>query len=307
MLTQGDTPRTVQLDRVKLVFHEEGTGPPLLLLHGLPGPGIWDRLLPHLREQLHCICLHSMVMGASDSSDPSDYALDAQAEWVRRFLDRSKLERVHVLGHDLGGIIAVALATRYPHRVVKMVLSHVPPRDDWSHPLLQRISAWSRLPGGLALFIKLLGWEMFAKSSWGWGEAFFDPDAIGRHDLAPWNRLFSASRGSSVRSFLREVESMVTPEILDALKSYQRPTMLLWGCDYLPLSPSWAIQLYHDIPGATRFELIPFSGHFPQWENPEAFARAVLAFILAKPQQRSEVPSSVQDQDADPPEPDGEG
>jgi pimeloyl-ACP methyl ester carboxylesterase len=64
--------------------------------------------------------------------------------------------------------------------------------------------------------------------------------------------------------------------------------MLLWGCDYPPLSPSWAIQLYHDIPGARRFELIPFVGHYPQWENPEAFSRAVVDFLLVERSPRKE-------------------
>ena len=131
--------RAVALERLRLIFEETGAGAPLLLLHGLPGPGIWSRVLPHLSKQLRCIAPHTLALGGSSSSDPSDYRLEAQAEGIRRFLDRAKLERVHVLGHDLGGVIAMVLASRYPHRVMKLILSQVPPREDWAHPFLKAL------------------------------------------------------------------------------------------------------------------------------------------------------------------------
>jgi len=267
--------RSVLLDRVKLCFQDEGEGPILLLLHGLPGPGVWERLLPHLRGRLHCICPHTLGLGDSQSDARSDYQLEAQAEWIRRFLDRAKLERVHVLGHDLGGVVAMALATRYPHRIGKLILSHVPPRANWEHPILRRMSHWASLPGGATRLRRTFG------SARGWEEAFNQLDPAST-DWSSWAQAFSSDRAASFKIFLRENRPIITATLLEAIRGYQRPTMLLWGCDFPPLSPSWAIQLYHEIPGATRFELIPFSGHFPQWESPERFARAVLDFVAPK-------------------------
>lgn len=275
--------RVVQLERVKLAFTQEGEGPPLLLLHGLPGPCIWDKLLPYLTERVHCICPHTLGLGGSDGGEPEDHGLEAQANAVRHFLDRAKIERVHVLGHDLGAVMAMAMAVRHPHRVVRLVLSHAPPREEWEHPLLAKFARWARLPGGLALLRRRLGGVTFATSDEGWGEAFYDPDTLAAADLPSWNQALAPDRLASFRRLLKAVKPPVSRGLLAELRSYQRPTMLLWGCDYPPLSPSWAVQLYHEIPGAKRFELIPFAGHFPQWEKPEAFARAVLDFVAPRP------------------------
>lgn len=282
MAKQPSGPRVVALDRVKLAYETSGKGSPLLLLHGLPGPGIWRRLLPHLGRDTRCICLHTLGLGASTSPEDSDYGLEAQAEWILRFLDRAKVERVHLLGHDLGGVIALALATRYPDRIVKLILSHTPPREDWQHPVLRRILNWMRVPGGFRLLKNLMGSLGFARSGRGWGDTLFDPQAIQPDDLPIWNQAFSDGRASTLRIFLKAADPPLTVEIQKAMGRYRGPTMLLWGCDYPPLSPSWAIQLYHEIPGAMRFELIPFASHFPQWENPEAFARAVVDFLGVK-------------------------
>jgi len=283
MKTPASGRKAARLGRVRLVFHDEGRGAPLLLLHGLPGPGVWSRLLAHLSDRIQCVCPHTLGLGESTSDDPSSYRLETQAEWMVRFMDEAGLERVHLLGHDLGGVIALALAVKYPERILKLILSHVPPRSDWGHPLLQRIRGWARLPCGLKVFGRLLRHGRFRASSWGWGECFFEPDTMDLGGQETWYETFSGARAPSFRTLLATLDPLVAPELLEAARAYKGNAMLLWGCDYPPLSPSWAIQLYHEIPGA-----VPFAGHFPQWERPELFARAVLDFLLPGGQHRPE-------------------
>ncbi|MGQ9655923.1 MAG: alpha/beta fold hydrolase [Thermodesulfobacteriota bacterium] len=280
--------KAARLGRVRLVFQEQGRGAPLLLLHGVPGPGIWSRVLPHLNDHIHCLCPHTLGLGASTSDDPSNYRLETQAEWMVRFLDEAAVSRVHLLGHDLGGVIALALAIKYPERVMKMILSHVPPRPDWVHPWVRRIHGWSRLPCGLRLFGRLLKRRGFRCSAWGWGSYFVESGAMDQGTAETWCESFSRARVSALRRLLAVLDPPIAPQTLEAARGYKGNAMLLWGCDYPPLSPSWAIQLYHEIPGAVRFELIPFAGHFPQWERPELFARAVLDFLLPGGRSRPE-------------------
>jgi pimeloyl-ACP methyl ester carboxylesterase len=222
-------------------------------------------------------------LGESSSQESRDYRLTAQAEWIRRFLDRARLDRVHVLGHDLGGVVAMALATRYPHRVVKLILSQTPPRSAWVHPMVEMLRA-TKPNRGPARRISGL-WHAFgkpAKRGRPWALFSQEIDRLGPQAAPLWKPWVDGSHGSDLNALLAAMEPLMDEEVEEALHHYQRPTMLLWGCDFPPLSPSWAIQLYHDIPGAKRFELIPFAGHFPQWENPERFARAVLDFLVPK-------------------------
>lgn len=276
--------KTVKLDRIHLAFEETtGKGPPLLLLHGLPGPHIWKRVLPLLAPRVHCISVHTLGFGKSRSSRQEDYALEAQSEWILRFLDRAKVDRIHLMGHDLGAVCALALAVRHPQRIGRLILSHCPPRAEWTHPLIRRIRRWLVLPGGrllLRCFISLRGTPRL------WQGSFQDPSVLKGKEGKSWDAPLLDVPLTEIRPLLRQSGRPLSPQLQEAMANYRGPTMLLWGCDAPFLSPSWAVQLYHDIPGAKRFELIPFAGHFPQWERPEPFVRAVLDFLLAATKRR---------------------
>jgi pimeloyl-ACP methyl ester carboxylesterase len=236
-----------------------------------------------MSPRVHCIAVHALGFGKSRSSRQEDYAPEVQAEWIRRFLDRAKVDRIHLMGHDLGAACALALAVRHPHRIGRLILSHCPPRADWIHPLVRRIDRWFGLPGGRSL---LRRFTSLAGSRRLWGGVFQDPSIMKGKEWRNWNAPLLDVPLTEIRRLLRQSGRPLSPQTQEAMANYRRPTMLLWGCDAPFLSPSWAVQLYHDIPGAKRFELIPFAGHFPQWERPEPFVRAVLDFLLATTKKR---------------------
>jgi pimeloyl-ACP methyl ester carboxylesterase len=66
---------------------------------------------------------------------------------------------------------------------------------------------------------------------------------------------------------------------VDGLKRFDKPTLILWAADDPHISPSWGRRLFDDIPGAERFELIPFCGHFWQEERPAEFAAHMGEFL----------------------------
>jgi pimeloyl-ACP methyl ester carboxylesterase len=63
------------------------------------------------------------------------------------------------------------------------------------------------------------------------------------------------------------------------LKKFNKPTMVIRAADDHELSPSWGKKLFDDIPGASRFELVPFCGHLWQEEKPEEFACIIREFV----------------------------
>ena len=65
------------------------------------------------------------------------------------------------------------------------------------------------------------------------------------------------------------------------LREFRKPTLVVWAADDRFLSPSWGKKLFEEIPGARRFEIIPFCGHFWQEERPAEFVALMGEFLAA--------------------------
>ena len=83
----------------------------------------------------------------------------------------------------------------------------------------------------------------------------------------------------SFKRFLQAGSPRCTMQVVEGLRQFQKPTLVLWAADDVFISPSWGKKLFEEIPGARRFELIPFCGHFWQEERPEAFAPLIGEFL----------------------------
>ena len=107
-------------------YHDVGTGPPLLLLHG-SGPDVtawanWRGVLPDLARQFRVIAPDLRGFGRSLPRQNVDYRLATWAEHLTAFLDALGLQRPSVVGNSFGGALALRLATGQPHRVDRLVL-----------------------------------------------------------------------------------------------------------------------------------------------------------------------------------------
>jgi pimeloyl-ACP methyl ester carboxylesterase len=104
------TPRTIELHGQPVSYLQSGTGPPLVLLHGITSSSqTWGRVLGLLAE--HHTVIAPDLLGHGESGKPSgDYSLGAYASGIRDLLLALGHERVTILGHSLGGGIALQFA-----------------------------------------------------------------------------------------------------------------------------------------------------------------------------------------------------
>lgn len=115
-----------QVNGVRIAFRDQGTGPTVLMLHGLGSNGTsWDAQASVLSAQYRVIRPDFRGFGESEKPvDPAAYSVDIFADDVYRLLDELGVWPAHVVGTSMGGYMALTLALRGPLRVTRLVLCH---------------------------------------------------------------------------------------------------------------------------------------------------------------------------------------
>ena len=134
--------RVVYVDHRAVTYYEGGHGPPLLLLHGWPQTAYeWHRVMPLLAQQYRVIVPD--LPGAGGSAAASSYRKVVVADHLVHFLQRIKAQPAAVVGHDIGGMVAYAMAARAPTVVRRVAILDVPLPGvgPWQQVLLNK-GAW---------------------------------------------------------------------------------------------------------------------------------------------------------------------
>ncbi|GGZ58774.1 alpha/beta fold hydrolase [Streptomyces bluensis] len=117
----------VEVGGIRLAYRVSGppAAPPVVLLHALGEDATdWEPVVPLLARSRRVYALDLRGHGRSDW--PGDYSLELMRADVLRFLDALGLDRVDLIGHSMGGIVAYLLAQDHPQRVTRLVLEDVP-------------------------------------------------------------------------------------------------------------------------------------------------------------------------------------
>jgi len=116
----------IQANGIRTNYHDLGEGSPTVLLHG-SGPGVsawanWRLTLPELSKHMRVIAPDIVGFGYTERPANIEYGLDEWVDHLVAFLDALELERVSLIGNSFGGALTLALATRHPERVNRIVL-----------------------------------------------------------------------------------------------------------------------------------------------------------------------------------------
>jgi pimeloyl-ACP methyl ester carboxylesterase len=227
-------------------YIEAGTahdGLPLVLLHGYrAGADLWlPFTLPGLSTEHRVIAPD--LPGFGYSGPLSHYDLPAYADALRSFLDALNIEQINLLGHSMGGQIAIALAAAYPDRVNALVLA-----DSAGMPRVE--PRW------------LVPFKMLADSS-----------------LRHW-RLYPSLMRLGVRASAgREgLKLLQAAHVHGYLKSLTMPVLVIWGSRDRVVPLEHGALLVRAIPNA-RLAVVRGAGHMPYYQKPHEFNRIVLSFL----------------------------
>ncbi len=285
-----DTPFTARrlavLRSARVAYVDDGAGPPILFLHGCPfSSHVWRRLIPVLRDEFRCIAPDLLGLGDTETTHDADWALPAQTASVIELLDHLGLAQVHVVGHDHGGAVAQLLAAEHPTRVDRLVLINAEAFDNWPSaderpfiratqlPFLGRAVLWAWSFPAMARLALLAGSAVHDKSA-------LSSDFVNGFVNA---NLQAASRRRKTRRFLAgqldQRNRRCTIDVLEKLRHFTRPTMIVWGEADPHFGPEWGRRLYEEIPGAVRLELLADTGHLVMEEQPERLLQLLRDFL----------------------------
>lgn len=118
--------KTINAGGIATNYHDEGTGAPVILIHG-SGPGVtawanWRGAIPELSKKFRVIAPDILGFGFTERPDGVQYGMEVWTKHLVDFLDALELDRVSIVGNSFGGALALSIATRHPERVDKLVL-----------------------------------------------------------------------------------------------------------------------------------------------------------------------------------------
>jgi pimeloyl-ACP methyl ester carboxylesterase len=276
------TARLVSLHGHDLSFVDSGHGACVLFIHGLLGSHEnWAHLVDHL-DTRHRVLVPDLFGHGASAKPMGDYSLGAHAATLRDLLDLLDIDRVTLVGHSLGGGIAMQFCYLFPERAERLVLVSTGGLGRSVSPLLRSAA----LPGA--------EWVLpLIASHWVRDRVEVTARAVGRlgwragSDISTaWKGFASLSDAESRRAFLATTRAVVDPggQTVSALgylpSGSDIPTLVIWGTRDRMI-PAWHASRALEVFPRARVVLFEGAGHFPHLEEPERFATVLDEFIAS--------------------------
>ncbi|MGD0455239.1 MAG: alpha/beta fold hydrolase [Solirubrobacteraceae bacterium] len=271
-------PTTIVLHGRRVRYVQAGSGPVLLLIHGLAGTlENWDAVIEPLARDHTVLAADLPGHGASEPCD--DYSLGSLASGQRDLLVALGHERATLVGHSLGGGVAMQMAYQFPEITERLILVSSGGLGREVSPVLRAAS----LPGANLLISATARAGQEAGSALGSALAAFGlkPNA----DIAELARGYATLADEEHRAaFLATLSAVidVDGQRVDASdKLYlmdEVPVLIIWGSSDRIIPPPHAEHAHQAFPGS-RVEIFDGVGHLPQIEAPSEFIAAVQRFL----------------------------
>lgn len=260
-----------------------GSGPVVLLIHGIgDNSTTWAAIQTRLAERFTVIAPDLLGHGQSEKPHGGDYSVAAYANRMRDLLHVLDIERVTVIGHSLGGGVAMQFAYQFPQLVERLVLVGTGGVTKDVNFLLR----WASLPvGGETLALLRLPMVLPALQIAGRAAGLaFGSTRLG-HDLPDMLRVLAAlPEPDALLAFTRTLRAVVGwhGQMISMLNrcylTESVPVQIIWGSHDVVVPVSHA-RLAHDAMPGSRLEIFGNAGHFPFHDDPDRFLEVVEDFI----------------------------
>jgi pimeloyl-ACP methyl ester carboxylesterase len=263
-----------------VAYRQAGSGPLLVMIHGIAGSsGTWVPAMPLLAE--HFTVIAPDLLGHGESAKPrGDYSLGAYASGIRDLLGVLGHERATVVGHSLGGGVAMQFAYQFPQMAERLVLVCSGGLGKEVSPLLRALS----LPGSEYVLPAVLAPQIHgivARLGSVFERVGIRADPFLGEVWAAWSRLTDVRAQRAFIHTIRAVIDLAGQRVSARDRLYlahEIPTMIIWG-DRDAVIPVEHAHIAHDLIPGSRLEIVPGAGHFLPIERPELIDRLLRDFL----------------------------
>lgn len=259
----------IGLDGVRTFYEEHGSGPSLVLVHGLGGTGtdIFKRVLADLARDFRVVAYDLRGSGRS-AVPPGPYTIELLADDLHALLGALDLAPAAFVGHSLGGSIVLREAAAHPEAVRAVVGLGAPTRlpDQAREGLEARAQAV--LADGMAAVAETVATNGLAPT-------FREAHA------AEYQELVSLLASAPVEGYAAQCRALVAMDLTADLGRIRAPTLLLSG-DRDGVAPPAAAREHAAAIAGARFVEVADCGHILPWERPDELLAAVRPFLLER-------------------------
>src|SRR4051812_24313929 len=270
----------IEIHGHRVAYKQAGDGHVLLLVHGITSTAeSWSEVMPILAE--HHLVIAPDLLGHGRSAKPrGDYSLGAYASGIRDLLLALGHDRATVVGHSLGGGVAMQFSYQFPERTERLALISSGGLGEEVHALLRAAT----LPGSEIVLPLLASRPLLDAGEW-LGRALGRVGLRVGPDVAEVARGYASLADRDARAaFVHTLRGIIDPggqrvSARDRLYlAAELPTLIVWG-ERDPLLPVKHGYATHEAISGSRLEVFESAGHFPHRADPARFADVLLDFV----------------------------
>ncbi len=249
--------RTVVVNGCKVYYRITGHGLPVVFIHGAcEDHSIWDQQVKHLSGLCRTVVLDLPGHGRSDPM--REVSIDVYSDFLRSFLREIGIEKAVIVGHSMGGAIALKFCLMQPEMVLALILVDTGAKLG-VHPAFMEAIRNDHVRA-LKQFVTKYG---VSKST-------------NRQALdSILGLMCRASRETAIADF----EACDSFDVRDQISNIKVPTLIIVGREDSMTPLEWSEFMRDRIEGS-KIKVIPGSSHFPMIENPQELNRAMEEFIM---------------------------
>ncbi len=265
--------RRVEVNGLTLAVHDEGEGPPVLLVHGFPDcHDVWRKQIPVLAAAgFRVIALDTRGCGDSDAPKGSrNYRPEVLAADFAGLLDALGIDKVRLVGHDMGAVMSWQFCMRHPERIDRYVAMSVGHPSAYASASLEQ-----KLKGWYVLAMQLRGIAQWGLRAFGWKGL----RALTRYaeEVPRWiERLSRPGRLTAAVSYYRGIIGLILPRRWPSIRV---PTLGVWSDGDLFLAESQMLESQKFVDAPWRYERIDGANHWLQLTAPERVNALLLDYL----------------------------
>ena len=285
--------QSITLDGHQLIYTTAGdpAAPLLLMLHGwMSYRGVWRQTIAALQDRYYCVAVDLLGCGDSDKPDEADYSLPAQGKRVLQLADALARGQFALIGHSMGGQIALCIASMLaPHRVERVIsVSGVvaarlcPSVENVNYKFI----ALSRVFPQLFAVLRWLAQyrQVVCSPLSGFKTWFYRTDAVPFEDWALDRDM--AFQPQAARAAYRAGQAIHALDLTSQLGRITAPTLAIFGRQDAVVPVSDGQLVAQRVPHG-RLTLINECGHFPMYEKTQQYLAVVQTFLSDSNSSRS--------------------